>query len=65
MKASRDRGRKRAGKNSRPKQINDADFANRVTEFCQLARQQNKELSALLQRQRRLLLGMLKTEGIQ
>jgi len=62
---SRDREKKRAGKDSRPQKINDADFANRVSEFCRLARQQNKELSALLQRQRQLLLGMLKTEGIQ
>ena len=65
MKASRDRGKKRAGKNVRPKKISDAEFQRKVTEFCQLARQQNKELSALLQRQQQLLLGMLKIEGIQ
>jgi len=64
MRASRDR-EKRAGKESRPDTISDAEFRQRVTEFCQLARQQNKELSALLQRQQRLLLGMLRTEGIQ
>jgi hypothetical protein len=65
MTVSRDRGKKRAGKNVRPKKISDGEFQQKVSEFCQLARQQNRELIALLQRQQQLLLGMLRTEDIK
>jgi hypothetical protein len=49
MKASRDRGKKKAGKNVRPKTISDAELLQRVSEACLLIRQQNKELNALSQ----------------
>ena len=65
MKASRDREKKRAGKESRPKEASDAEFQRRVSEVCQLIRQQNKELTALLQLKQQLLLARLKTQGIQ
>jgi hypothetical protein len=55
MKASRDREKKRAGKESRPKGIIDVEFR----EFCRLAHQQNAELLVLLQQQRQVLLQRL------
>jgi len=65
MKASRDRVKKdRAGKESRPK-VTDSELAQRVAELCQLVRQQNTELLAQLQRQRRALLARLPAGRIQ
>ena len=66
MKASRDRGKKRAGKESRPKRVSDAEFERQFREFCRLAHQQNKELLGLLQQQRQALLQHLgRKESIQ
>jgi len=63
MKASRDRERRRAGKESRPEKVSDADFARRVSEFCRRAHQENTELIALLQQQRQALLAYLGRKG--
>jgi hypothetical protein len=59
MKASRDRARKRAGQKAQPKKITDSELALQVAEFCRLMRQRNKELSALLEQQQRVLLARL------
>ena len=58
---SRDRGKKRAGKDSRPNKVN-AEVLQRLREVCQLARQQNTELLAQLRRQREAIL-MMRSHG--
>ena len=66
MKASRDRGKKQAGKNVRPEKISDADFEHRLGEFCRQAHRENTALLAQLQRQRQALLEYLgRRETIQ
>ena len=65
VKGSRDRGKKRAGKD-RPKKISDAELERQFLEFCRLAHQQNIELLGLLQQQRQVLLARLgRKEWIQ
>jgi hypothetical protein len=65
MKASRDRDKKRAGKKPRPEGISNSELASRVGEFCQLVRQQNKELSALLRQRQQAVLTKVPTGAIQ
>jgi hypothetical protein len=65
MKGSRDREKKGAGKKSRPKGISNSELASRVGEFCQLVRQQNKELSALLRQRQQAVLAKVPTGAIQ
>ncbi len=56
MKASRDRERKRAGKDSRPQPISDAEYSRQLAQFCHQAHRENTVLLAQLQRQRQALL---------
>ena len=64
MKPSRDRERKRASRKPARK-VSNREVVEKVTEFCQIVRQQNKELSALLTRQRQLLLAKLGCGQVQ
>jgi len=64
MKPSRDREKKGASRKPARK-VSDREVVEKVTEFCQLVRQQNKELSALLRQQRELLLAKLGCGRVQ
>jgi hypothetical protein len=63
MTTSRHRNdKKRAGEETQPGGVTDAEVRQRIDEVCRPVRQQNKALSEQLQRQRTALLEILPSE---